>query len=442
MPTFLSSVSQRLRNRRRRVITPDPGLTRAIALGAVLVLGPVACTESFDGGDACPALCPSRPTAFRDTIIEAVVLDTTVGGYPELGLSQTLLLANRPDTLITRGIIRFDALPTQYLPNRTGTSESITAVDSVFLVLPLDTTGRRGVDSVTVEAFDVDTSANDSSQVVLKTLFRPNRLIGSRRVSLLTVGDSLRIPILKTVLAAKIATGARLRVGLRMTGGSGQLRLIAFTFGVGAPILRFDPTTDTTYAPLGVSPSTSIAGATSDVNFAYQVYGLLDRGSTAPDRTTLQVGGFPSYRTYMRFALPKLISDSSTIVRAEVLLTQRRSTFVNVRDTVAMLPMVPTSTATINDIRRILDLSADGVFASIDSVRLVPSDSGLRTINVLTLARSWASLPPDVPRAIAFRISLEGGQPAELRFFSSKASAALRPRLRITYLPRNESAIP
>ena len=442
MSTFLSSVSQRLPNLSWRSVLRTPALARAVAFGSVLILGPVACTESFDGGEACPALCPSRPTAFRDTIIEAVVLDTTVGGYPELGLSQTLLLANRPDTLVTRGVIRFDVLPTQYLPNRIGTSESITAVDSVFLVLPLDTTGRRGVDSVTIEAFDVDTTANDSSQVVLKTLFRPNRLIGSRRISLLTIGDTLRIPILKTVLAAKIATGARLRVGLRMSGGSGQLRLIAFTFGIGTPILRFDPTTDTTYAPIGVSPSTSIAGATSDLNFAYQVYGMLDRGSPAPDRTTLQVGGFPSYRTYMRFALPKLISDSSTIVRAEVLLTQRRSSYVNVRDTVAMLPLVPTATATITDIRRILDLSADGAFASVDSVRLVPSDSGLRTINVLTLARSWASLPADVPRAIAFRISLEGGQPAELRFFSSKASAALRPRLRITYLPRNESAIP
>jgi len=413
-----------------------------MALASVLVLGPLACTELFDGGDACPALCPSRPTAFRDTIIEAVVLDTTVGGYPELGLSQTLLLANRPDTLVTRGVIRFDVLPTQYLPNRTGASASITAVDSVFLILPLDTTGRRGVDSVTVDAFDVDTSANDSSQVVLKTLFRTDRLIGSRRLSLLTLGDSLRIPILKSVLAGKIATGARLRVGLRMTGGSGQLRVIAFTFGGGAPILRFDPTTDTTYAPIGVNPSTSISGATSDVNLAYLIYGMLDRGSPAPDQNTLQVGGFPAYRTYLRFALPKLISDSSTIVRAEVLLTQRRSSFVNLRDTVSMLPLVPTSTASITDIRRILDLSADGLFASIDSVRLVPSDSGLRTVNVLTLARSWASLPAEVPRAIAFRISLEGGQPAELRFFSSKASAALRPRLRITYLPRNESAIP
>ena len=120
-----------------------------------------------------PDALPVTTARLPDTIIEAVTLDTTVGGYPELGLSPVLLLANRPDTLQSRGVIRFDVLPTTYLPNRGSTSETITAVDSVFLILPLDTTGRRGTQPVTVDAFDVDTTANDSSQVVVKSLFRP-----------------------------------------------------------------------------------------------------------------------------------------------------------------------------------------------------------------------------------------------------------------------------
>jgi hypothetical protein len=414
----------------------------AVLLATVAVAGAVACTETFTGGDACPDLCPARPTAFKDTIIDAVVLDTTVGGYPELGLSTVLLLANRPDTLQTRGVIRFDVLPTSYLPNRGSTSDTISAVDSVFLVLPLDTTGRRGTAPVTVEAFDVDTTQNDSSQVVVKSLFRPDRLIGTVSVTPASQGDTLRIPLSKTFLAAKIAARARLRVGLRMSGGAGQLRIIAFALGAAAPRVRFDPTTDTLYTPVVVSPTTSIELATTDVNLAYLVYGLVDRGSVAPDASTLLIGGFPAYRSYLRFNLPRAISDSSTIVRAEVLLTQRRSTFANVSDTVSILPLVPTSTDAITDVRRILDLSADGVFAAIDSLRLVPSDSGQRVLNVLTLARSWSSLPTNVPRAIAFRIGLEGAQPAELRFFSSEASPSLRPRLRLTYLPRSETAIP
>ena len=81
-------------------------------------------------------------------------------------------------------------------------------------------------------------------------------------------------------------------------------------------------------------------------------------------------------------------------------------------------------------------------FASLDSSRLVPRDSGQRALNILSLARSWATVAADVPRAVAFRISIEGAQPAEFRFYSSKAAAALRPRMRITYLPRTQTAIP
>jgi hypothetical protein len=49
---------------------------------------------------------------------------------------------------------------------------------------------------------------------------------------------------------------------------------------------------------------------------------------------------------------------------------------------------------------------------------------------------------PTVPRGLALRIALEGAQPAELRFFSRTAAPALRPKLRITYLPKSEFVLP
>ncbi len=427
--------------------TPVPSARRrargpvALVMAAMLAAGAAACTESYTGGSACPLLCPTKPLAFRDTVLDAVVLDTSLGNYPELGLSLWLLLANRPDTLANRTVMRFDVLPTTYFPNKESVSEPITDVDSVFLVIPLDTTGRLGDEPVSIEAFDVDTTENDSSNVVVRSLFRDDRRIGGTIIVPSAQPDTLRIPIAKEVLADKIAKGARMRIGLRMSAG-GQLRLIAFALGAGAPYLRFDPSTDTTYTPITVSLSTYIEGAPNDVNLAYFVYGLPDQGSDPPDNTTLVVGGFPAYRTYFRVSLPKAITDSSTIVRAEILLTQRPSKYANVSDSVTLLPLVPTSTHAITDIRRIIDLSADGIFASLDSTRLVPRDSGLRAINVLSLARSWTPLAPDVPRGIAFRIGVEGAQPAELRFFSSEAAPELRPRLRITYLPRTESSVP
>lgn len=414
----------------------------ALLFAASVAVAVAGCTESFEGGAACPSLCPNKPAAFKDTTFEAVVQDTSVAAFPALGLSAGLLLVNRPDTLVTRAVLRFDALPTTFTPSGASAVSSITAIDSVLLKLPLDSTARLGSLPVTLDIFDVDTAVNDTVSAVVSRLFRNDRLITSFVFTPNTTKDTLRVPLAKAPVLAKIVAGSRLRLGLRIRGGSGQLRLLAFRFGSGVPFITFDPSTDTTYTPLTVNTSTTVAALTPDAALAYTVYTIVDKGSSAPDLQTLIVGGFPAYRSYLRFNVPKSITDSSTIVRAEVLLTQRRSTFASSGDTVTIVPLVPTTTTTITDLYRILDLAAEGSFASIDTTRLVPRDSGLKALNVLSLVRSWPALPANVPRAIAFRIAIEGAQPAELRFFSSKAPATVRPRLRITYQPRSEFAIP
>lgn len=415
-----------------------------VSVGALLVAVTVAagCTESFDGGGACPALCPATQTSFRDTILDVVTLDSAVRGFPSLGLSGTLLIANRPDTLVTAGVFRFDNLVTDFLPNASTTAEPITAIDSVYLRIPLDVTGRRGATPVTLSVFDVDTTASDSVNAVVRSLFRADRLLGSLTFTPDSSGDTLRVPLTKARVLTKITAKQRLRVGVQITSGRGQIRAISFANGAGAPKLTYDPSTDTTYKPITVQTTTSISGLPSDAELAYQVYSLLDRGSSAADASTLVVGGFPAYRSYLRFVVPRSIIDSGTVVRAELLLTQRPSTFANVADTVSLIPLVPTASDVVTDIRRVLELSAEGEFAALGSTRLVPRDSGLRTINMLTLVRSWAGQPETQPRAVAFRIEGEGGQPAELRFFSHEAAPSLRPRLRITYLPRTQVALP
>ena len=414
----------------------------ALLFAASVAVAVAGCTESFEGGAACPSLCPEKAAAFKDTTFEAVVQDTSVAGYPALGLSAGLLLVNRPDTLVTRAVIRFDALPSTFTPSGASAISSITAIDSVFLRLPLDSTARLGSLPVTLDIFDVDTAVSDTVTAVVSGLFRSDRLISSFVFTPNTTKDTLRVPLAKAPVLAKIIAGSRLRLGLRIRGGSGQLRLRAFSFGSGVPYITFDPSTDTAYVPLTVNTSTTVSALTADAALAYTVYTIVDKGSNPPDVQTLIVGGYPAYRSYLRFNVPKSITDSSTIVRAEVLLTQRRSTFASSGDTVTIVPLIPTTTTAITDLYRILDLAAEGSFASIDTTRLVPRDSGLKTLNVLSLLRSWPALPANVPRAIAFRIGIEGAQPAELRFFSSKAPAAVRPRLRITYQPRSEFAIP
>ncbi len=275
------------------------------------------------------------------------------------------------------------------------------------------------------------------------SLFRPDRLIGKLSITPSAVRDTLRIPLSKAVVLSKIRSQIPLRIGLRLNGlVSGQIRIRAISSGFASPVLSFDPSTDTTYAPIRVAPVTVLTGATSDVILAHTIYTLTNKLPADAGTQTLTVGGWPSRRSYLRFSVPSYIVDSSTIVRAELLLTQRASPGVDRTDSIAVVPLIGTATNLVTDVRRAIDLAAEGIFNGLDSLRTVPGDSGAKKLNVLALVRSWAVLPANITRAIVLRSSNEGAEPAEVRFYSAEGPAAFRPKLRITYLPRVDRAVP
>jgi hypothetical protein len=213
-------------------------------------------------------------------------------------------------------------------------------------------------------------------------------------------------------------------------GANAQLRIGALLAGQPAPRLTFDPASDTTFLPLDITPSTTLPGAATDdvLRLSYTVYTLAVRGAPSFLPGTLRVGGFPAQRAYLRFDIPSSILDSSTVVRAELLLTQRPAGGSDRGDSVGVQPMVGIARGTITDPYFATALAAAGNLAGVDSVRLVP--------------RGWSTLGPDVTRFLALRIGGEGTQGAEIRFHDRTAPAALRPRLRVTYLPRTEFTLP
>lgn len=411
---------------------------------ALVLSGAASCSESIDdGGGACPLLCPGRENEFRDTIVDAVVLDTSFGTFPTSGLNGLILLANRGDTIQSSVAIRYDQIQTSYRPNNTGDTVSITAIDSVWLRLALDTTGNRGTEPVLLEAFDIDTTQSDSVTSVVQSLFRPDRLLGAITITPSTVGDSLRVPLDAAKVLSRIRNGARVRVGLRLAS-HGQVRIVAFALGSGAALLNFDPVGDTLYAPVRTIPFTSFANASTEQQLAYSIYGIIDRASAPIGAGQLQVGGVPASRGYFRFDLDRAFLDSNTIVRAELLLTQVASPNARTNDTLFVDLLVPTASELVTDLRRVLDLAAIGSLVDLDSTRLLPAESGLRTINILAIVRGWRVMSANVPRAIGLRVMREGFDPLDVRFVSAEGATSpeQRPRLRITYLPRAEFARP
>jgi hypothetical protein len=87
-------------------------------------------------------------------------------------------------------------------------------------------------------------------------------------------------------------------------------------------------------------------------------------------------------------------------------------------------------------------LGAPGNFP-VDTLRLIPRDSGMRSLEIINVVRAWRFVGTErTPRAIVLRVPEEGLRAGELNFFSIDGPEAVRPRLRLTYVPRRGFGLP
>ena len=432
----------------------SPLRTRIAALVALIVLvGAAACSEQLDSGATCSTLCPLKNEQLRDTVLDPVALDTSLAGFPLLGATRALLLATAPspDSVDMRAVIRFDSLPTKYGPPAGGDSVAITTVDSTYLHLTIDTTGTQTTPlpvPITVEAYDVDTTIGvDTTTAMLAPLFRADRRIGTVTLPAGTlIADSLRVKLSDTVFAAKARAGARLRIGLRVVSTApAQLRVSGVRSGATlsstAPSVTFDAATDTIYKAVTVSPASSTPTtdpATQGALVDQSLVVVSPRGTIGSD---LLVGGMPGRRSLIRFNIPIQLTDSTDVVRAVLELTQKPVRYVAATDTVRLRSEGVLATTSVTDLVTVAGLAAP-VGLSADTLSLSPADSGTRSFSLVTLVRAFRALPSTTVRAVALRVPLEGAQVGEVRFFSSEAVPAVRPRLRLTYIPHTPFGTP
>jgi hypothetical protein len=397
---------------------------------AALFVSILSCSENLDSSGVCPVLCPQIGGDVKNLTIDAVVVDTTVPSLSGLGTEAGLLLASRGDTLDSRVIVRFDSLPATFIPAG-DTAHPITSVDSAYIQFKLDTLSIKGADSVTIEAYDVDTTANDTATAAVLALFRPDRFISSQTYTRAQLTDSLKYFISNTVVLAKIQSSSRLRLGLRATGPvSSQLRLFS-TEGGFAPVMLFRATPDTLTKPLTVTllSKTPVGESIRAANLSD--YTVIAKGPPPASPGVLAIGGLPAHRVYIRFDIPSSIIDSSTVVRATLLLNQLPNTAIDPTDTVLVLPQVVLAGKAVTDPAKAAQIIGT---ISVDTLRLNPGGSGLTNVELAHAFTVWHTQQPDtLPRAIVLKSVNEGNSPLEIRFSSSEDVIALRPRLRISY---------
>jgi hypothetical protein len=413
-------------------------LLRAVG-SAALLISFASCTENLDSSAVCNVLCPAVGGEIQNITLDAVVLDTTVQALSGLGTEPALLLASRGDTLDTRVVIRYDSLPSNFTPAG-DTARPITSVDSAYILFTLDTLSIKGPGPVTIEAYDVDTTADDSVTAAVLALFRPDRFISSQTLTRAQLTDSLKYFISIDTLLAKIQNKQRLRIGLRATGPvSSQLRL-ASTEGGLPPNLFFRATPDTATKPLFVVPLSSTPADESIAAAHLSDYTIIAKAPPAAAPSDLAAGGLPPRRIYVRFDIPLNIVDSSIVVRATLLLNQIANPAIDPTDTVKLLPGLVLAGTAVHDPSKASQIETD---IARDTVYITPGSSGLTQVELANAFAIWRTQSPDsTPRAIILRSVTEGNSPLEIRFSSSEAATALRPRLRISFTPRVPLGLP
>ena len=417
-----------------------------ILLGLAAAASAGACSEKLEAGAACPLLCPQQDVQLKDTIVEAVAIDSTLPVIPVIGEESSMLLAARGDTLETRLIFRFDTI-TQTFPHPSAPADTIvTHVDSATLRIILDTTTVANVpalptSAVTLELYDVDAPA-DTIAADLLPLFTPSRLLGSKTFAPESLArDTLFIPVSNDAVLDRITRGAHLRLGMRLVSGTSTQLRVRSNATTGA-VLRFKPATDTAVT-ISLVSNTPTDSTQATLRGDLADYAIVAKAITPPPPLTIAAGGYPAKRTYMRFDLPTIV-DSATVVRASLLLTQsplRASPSAG--DSVAVYPIAVTAGAVVTDVARLMRLVSVNTAAAGDSLRVIPADSGAKRLELVNLVRVWRTTKAEqTQRSILILIGAEGLNPAEVAFFSSKAGNSLRPRLQLTYVPRVTLGLP
>jgi hypothetical protein len=415
------------------------------AFAALLLIGFAACSENVTGSLGCPTLCVDESATLRDTVLAGVVtIDSTFLGFPRPGENRDITLLNQVDTADVRIGIHYDTLPTRYQIPLASSDSAIRSVDSATMIFLIDTLVTKPTTPLIIDAFDIDTTASDTTTATLAALYRPDRLIGSQSYAASDItSDTLRLAISNDVLFGKIRDSLRLRVGLKVRGiGSTKLRVLGSTF---PPRIRFRASPDTTVVPdtlfpQSITPAGDIYGQTIFRLFPVYVTGR----QPAPPVGQFVIGGLSGARTYLQFDIPSILLDSVTVIRASLQLTQVPARGISATaDSVSVYAQPVLAAPSITDIGTAATfLGAPGLYG-IDSVRFGARQSGSRSVELVNLLRFWRAVGgANTSRSLVLRSPQEGNAPGELDFISTEGVLASRPTLRITYVPRRGFGIP
>ena len=443
---------------------------RGAGVLAVLALAALACFQDPTSPAQCPAYCPGgRLTTVESLLATAIERDSSFQGYVEAHRAGALV-ASAPPVVDSRPIFETLPIPTRVLidsaPPPTDTTTGPILVDSMKLTV---TVLRRyaalrnltlsfyrlplGIESTTtfaglVPAFaaaplrtvNVDSllAAPDHRDSVMGDTLLPMTPTDSVRHSV-----QVRVKFDQSVFSQ--ADSGKLALGVRVSADSlASIALGSIESGEPAQVTWFYRVDS---AGTIVRPD-SLPNAPDTILQRIRFNGFVSDLAPVALDANLTVGGVPSTRALLRVALPRVLRDSSQIIRATLLLVPTGAAAVTTPDSVFLRA------------RRIAtDLGAKSPYALdvpdtffVNSAPFVGEPGDTIRMEITKLFRLWQA-DTTAPTAVYLTLlaidrtdtltlrGFEGETFSAIRLFSSR-TPAFRPSILLTFVPRLKFGAP
>jgi hypothetical protein len=386
-----------------------------------LCLLATACVEDIVAPGICPEFCPATQIEIVDSVFTVSIdRDSSFVGYLPTHQAATIQLTTG-GVVESYGVIRYFPFDDEVSVDTASSDlRPVLAVDSFNLRIDFDARSS-GTGEFEFVLFRLPVSVDSTTTYAeLQSFFNDSTELTSVLVTGDAAADSIGVVIAGDAFptleedSSVAAIGISIRsvepafVNLKTRDRSFQylqiVRFVQVDSADGQPAARMD-TTRTAFDTF-VFPELPAAGPTA-----------------------LPVGGSPSSRTFMHVSLPSRVVDSSSVVRATLLLVPSEPVVGAPGDSIRIL--AEGLAADIGPKSPIKQVPADSIGA-FSGLALVGSTDTLR-IDVTHIIAPWRN-DPSAARAMMLRAFREGGTLSEFRFNSSMSLVGA-PTLHITFIP-------
>lgn len=411
-------------------------MVRRLALIGAAVLA-AACVEDLSAPGVCPNYCPTAGLTIADTVLYDLSRDSSFRGYVLPHRSALMLAANVPGVVDGRAMFRINGPGSRFRINPNDTTTGlILGADSARLQMVIsryDTAVTnltlafyrlpKTIDSTTTFA-DLSGAFTDSLLRTLNIdtlLAKPNRKdsVTGDSAAVDTIGHTLRLFVKFDSTAARYvgADSGSVAYGIRISADSPVS--IAITSG---------PLSGPQFQSRYIRVDSSGVPVSRNLGLGLSAFDSFVRSPPSPAiDSTLAVGGAPSARSIIRVAFPRVIRDSSQIIRATL----------NLVPAVAATGL-PIDSFAVEVHAVLVDLGAKSPIAidltHTDSTMIHIGATDTVQVEVTNVLQAWAA-DSTQPTTFVLRAKDEAQSFAEIRFYPTVA-AAFRPSLRVTYVRR------